>query len=256
MNRNVIYGLIALLIIGLGVAYVVNRTLANTDVSDAVNDRAANDTEAPDQGFRFSASQFPELRPVLQPESREEFLTPHESDTSFGDPQAPVTIIEFFSYACPHCKSFYEGPYQRIRADYVETGLVYFVKRDFLLNNQTVGFELLAGSGAQCLEGDAQKHAFASLVFEQQRNLVRADDVTQALIPIFGAVGMDETTGRTCMADQKNRSLVFGRAAQALQKAGVSGTPTIFINQKPYTGNAGNYADLREHIERALRAAQ
>ena len=254
MNRNLILGLVALIGGALGAGYYILQRGSSGDATQAVAENGVAQ-EAASEDFRFSWSEFPEFQEVLQPDNREAFLTPHWTDTAFGDPAAPVTIIEFFSYACPHCKSFHEGTYQRVLADYVDTGQVQFIKRDFLLNSQAVGLELLAGAGAQCLREDAQKHAFADTVFAQQRNLARAGDPAEALVPAFEAAGLEAGQARACMADPKNRSLVFGRSARAGTERWVTGTPTIFIDGERYAGNSGDYAALSTAIELAIASA-
>lgn len=262
MNRGILVGVLALVAVALVGGYLflqrdgdeatvlTGDTATQTDAGGTATADAGND-----DAFRFSWSEFPEFQPVLEPANRREFLTPNWTDTGYGDPEAPVQIVEFFSYACPHCKRFHEGPYQQILADYVDTGLVYFIKRDFLLGSGSVGFELLAGAGAQCLIDSSQSQAFADIIFDQQRVLASSPDPVEALVPVFAAVGVEETMARSCMADQKNRSLVFGRSVRSTTVGPVTGTPTLFINQRKYNGNTSDYSALAAEIERALASA-
>lgn len=259
MNRNMLLGLLALIVAGLAFGYYILQGGLSGGGSDAAAGAYGTDG-ADSEAFTFSWSgvveQYPEFADVIQPESREQFLTPHATDIGFGDPEAPVTIIEFFSYACPHCKTFHEGPYQRTLAQYVETGQVYFIKRDFLLNDRILGFELRAGAGAQCLRDDGQKHAFANRVFEQQNRLRSAADPIDALIPVFEAAGLEAGQAVACMTDQKNISLVYGRSKRASEERWVTGTPTIFINAERYLGNSSNFSELSLEIERAIQSAR
>ena len=200
----------------------------------------------------FFWDEFPEFAEVLRPANRVEFLTPHASDRGYGDPQAPVVMIDFFSYQCPDCAAFHEGPFQQIMEEYVETGLAYFIKRDFLLNDQEVGFELNAGAGAQCFIDPAGARLFADLVFRQQNALASAPNPFESLVTVFTDAGMEAGMARTCMRDHRNRSLVLLRSKRAKDAAQVSSAPTLFINQERYTGSILDFNAIRTEVERAL----
>ncbi len=238
------------IVVAVVAAVVVGVFLWPND-SNPIDDTAQTDDE-PQSETKFSWDQYPEYAEVLRPSGREQFLSPHPSDKGYGDPQAPVVLIEFFSYQCPHCAAFHNGPFQQIMNEYVDTGLVYFIKRDFLLNDRVVGFELNAGAGAQCFVDEAQSRLFADLVFSQQGALSRAPDPLERLVPVFTDAGMEESMARACMSDHKNRSLVLLRSQRSKVAAQVSGTPTLFINQERFTGNTRDFNAIRTMIERAL----
>jgi len=71
-------------------------------------------------------------------EAQKKSFTPRADTGSFsiGNPDAPVTILEFSSLSCPHCASFHKGALADIKKDYVDTGKVQFVFRDFPLNGR------------------------------------------------------------------------------------------------------------------------
>lgn len=263
MNRNLLLALAAFVVAGLAAIYFTQNRGADTtgeqaQVSDSADGtsgaaQASDAGEAPGE-FRFSWDDYPEFAGILRPANREAFLSIHETDVVLGDPEAPVTIIEFFSYACPHCKRFHEGSYQSVLANYVDTGLVNFVKRDYLLNVQNVGLELWAGAGAQCFIDESQNKRFADLMFQQQSNLRRVNS-PEGLVPVFVAAGLEERQALSCMTDPRNMNLVFGRAARAQRVADVRGTPTLFINGVRFTGNATDAAGVSAAIEAAIARA-
>ena len=65
-------------------------------------------------------------------------------DLAVGDPDAPVTVIEFFSLTCPSCERFHKNVYNRLKPDYVDTGTVRFIARDFPLNAPALQAAVLA----------------------------------------------------------------------------------------------------------------
>ena len=254
MIRNIAIVVVAVVALVALVAGFARGILPWPGGASSTEDTAQNDTGSENE-MKFSWDQYPEYAEVLRPSGRDQFLTPHPSDKGYGDPQAPVVLMEFFSYQCPHCAAFHNGPFQQIMNEYVDTGLVYFIKRDFLLNDQVVGFELNAGAGAQCFVDEAQSRLFADLVFSQQGALSRAPDPKERLVPVFTDAGMEESMARACMTDHKNRSLVLLRSKRSKVAAQVSGTPTLFINQERFTGNTRDFNAIRAMIERALAAA-
>jgi len=74
------------------------------------------ETTSETQEESLSRSAYPELHGVIQPQSLKQFLEPHWTDHRVGDPNAPVQIVEFFSYACHFCKSFHDNAYQELLA--------------------------------------------------------------------------------------------------------------------------------------------
>ena len=174
----------------------------------------------------------------------------HDTDIIIGNPNAPITVMEFFSYECGFCKRFYEDSYQQVLASFVSQGQVRVIKREYLLNRETIGRELLAGAGSQCFLDANQYEAFSTLMFDRQGFL--GGNPAEALVPLFVEAGMDEAQARTCMADDRNRTLVFMRAVQAQRRLGVTGTPTLFINGQRFQGDPSNFAQLSQALRAAL----
>ena len=67
-------------------------------------------------------------------------------DMVLGDPNAPVTIIEYASFTCPHCKNFHEGTFKKLKQNYINTGKVKFILRDVYFDR----YGLWAAMVARC----------------------------------------------------------------------------------------------------------
>ena len=67
-------------------------------------------------------------------------------DMVLGDPNAPVTIIEYASFTCPHCKNFHEGTFKKLKKNYIDEGTVKFILRDVYFDR----YGLWAAMVARC----------------------------------------------------------------------------------------------------------
>ena len=71
---------------------------------------------------------------------------PTVEEMSQGNPDAAVTVIEYASFTCPHCANFHNGPYQDLKADFIDTGKINFIYREVYFDR----FGLWAGMLALC----------------------------------------------------------------------------------------------------------
>jgi protein-disulfide isomerase len=146
------------------------------------------------------------------------------ADMALGRPDAPVTVIEYGSLTCPHCAAFDQGLFPRIKAEWVDTGKIRFVFRDYPRDR----VDLKAFQLAHCEQG----RLFWPLIdafFEEQPNWVRSRSPDAELIRLGHLAGLPEAAAHACLADQ---SLARASAAsgQGGSRAGVTGTPTFFVN--------------------------
>ncbi|MEM6666268.1 MAG: thioredoxin domain-containing protein [Pseudomonadota bacterium] len=96
-------------------------------------------------------------------------------DKTLGDPQAPVTVVEYASLTCGHCASFHTRTYPALKERYVEAGQVFFVMRDFPLDAVAAAAAMLA----RCMPDDSY-FTFIDLLFQQQRNWAFTDKPVDA----------------------------------------------------------------------------
>ena len=89
-------------------------------------------------------------------------------DKVLGDADAPVTIVEYASFTCPHCANFHTETMPALKERYIDTGQVRFVFRDFPLNEPA----LRAGMMARCVP-DAQYFNVVDVVFSTPQPVVQ-----------------------------------------------------------------------------------
>ena len=168
-----------------------------------------------------------------------------------GDPAAPVVIEEFSSYQCPFCARYVQESYPQVMADYVETGKVLYIFRDFPLPNQPQS--LLAAEAANCagqVAGGSTYWAMHDRIFQRQSEWSGKENAAAIFKRYAEELELDTTAFDECLDSRSTRSQVTADAAEGSSR-GVTGTPTFFINGQPLVG-AQPYAIIAQAIDAAL----
>ena len=167
-------------------------------------------------------------------------------DMAVGDPDAPVTVIEFFSLTCPSCERFHKQVYNRLKPEYVDAGKVRFVVRDFPLNAPAFEAAVLA----HCA-GRERYFTFIDVLFQTFDDWASSRDFTDKLGQIGELGGVSRDQFADCLADQGLENSIFQSIADGQAEYGVSGTPTLVVNGEKYDGKITLDA-LTKHIDRLL----
>ena len=152
-------------------------------------------------------------------------------DVPLGKADAPVTMIEYASMTCTHCAHFHETTYPTLLKDYIETGKVKFILREFPLDPlATAGFML-----ARC-EGTEKRNAVVDLLFDKQQSWAFTDKPLEALESVVKQTGMSKDKFEACLKDQKLYDQINEVRDRGGQKFGVTATPTFYVNGTKVTG--------------------
>ncbi len=65
-------------------------------------------------------------------------------EMTLGNPDAPVTVVEYASFTCPHCASFHEGPFQELKKNFIDTGKINFVYREVYFDRYGLWASMIA----------------------------------------------------------------------------------------------------------------
>jgi protein-disulfide isomerase len=139
-----------------------------------------------------------------------------------GDKDARVTLVEFSDYQCPFCGRFYRETWPEIERDYVKTGKVKYVFRDFPLEGLHPR-ALKAAEAAHCAGEQGKYWAMHDRLFEGQAALEDRDLTQHA-----GAVGLDAARFEECLQSARYTAQVRQSLQDGVQ-LGVSGTPTFIV---------------------------
>jgi protein-disulfide isomerase len=122
-------------------------------------------------------------------------------EMAIGAEDAPVTMIEYSSYTCPHCANFHMNVFPDLKKDYIDTGKVRFVFREVYFDR----FGLWAGMLARCT-GKDKYFGFVDLVMRQQSDWLSGGEpatIVANLKKLGKIAGLDEQTMETCLQDRK-----------------------------------------------------
>ncbi|HEU4661994.1 MAG TPA: DsbA family protein [Pseudolabrys sp.] len=171
------------------------------------------------------------------------------SEMSMGSDKAPVTIIEYASMTCPHCAHFEATTFPELKKQYIDTGKVRYILREFPLDPiAAAGFMLARCSG----KDDAGKYfAMVETLFKQQREWA-VEQPLKPMLAIAKQAGFTEETFKACLANQQLLDGIEAVRQRAIDQYGVNSTPTFFVNGKKQTGDV-SLADLEKLIKPYLK---
>jgi protein-disulfide isomerase len=179
------------------------------------------------------------------------------SDMAIGDAAAKVSVIEYASVTCPHCREFHEKVWPQLKANYIDTGKIKFVFREFPTPPQEVavaGFQV-----ARCAAGnDAAKYfSVIDTLFEQQPQIFEALEkgtVRQQLLLIAQSAGVSEDAFNACITDSSGPKRVQTTVDKAIKVFKIEGTPSLIVDGKLLGAEGVTYEGLSKAIDAKLKA--
>lgn len=178
-----------------------------------------------------AAATFPLMSGRAASATPEELLKPGPlPEISFGSADAPVTVIEYASLTCPHCRTFHVTAWPTVKEKYVDTGKVRFIMREFPFDPRASGGFMLA----RCA-GPDKWYPVVDLLYRSQDAWARVPDGVAALKSLMGMTGMTGEQVEACLSDQALLEKVTS-VTEAGKAYGVDSTPTFFINGEKTAG--------------------
>jgi len=158
---------------------------------------------------------------------------PRLAPRTSGQPNAPVTVIEFFSLTCSHCAAFHNNVWPRVKAELVNTGRVRMVWRDFPLD----GVALAAASIARALPAERYE-AFISTLFQTQDRWAFAQGrQMDELAKLAALAGMSRQALDVVIADEALRRGILEQRVAAEREFQIRATPSFAFNGRMHNGN-------------------
>jgi protein-disulfide isomerase len=165
-----------------------------------------------------------------------------KDDRILGNPDAPITIVEYASLTCPHCAHFTNDVLPELKKKWIDTGKAKLILRDYPLDEPA----LRAAMIARCAPPD-RYYAFVDTFFGAQEKWVTARDYRDALARLVKLGGMSREEFDNCLKNTTLENKIVEGRLIASKELDVNSTPTFFINGTKFTG-----APTVEEFDKAL----
>jgi len=254
---------LSLLLVGVlaGCAATSNEAgteaVENTTPPEAAEEEADEETEGEDEEETDNEEESESAQPATQPTMMD--LVVGQTRHFKGDPDAPITIIEFSDFQCPYCGKFGNETAPLLDENYVETGIARVGYRHTPYQGEG---SLLAAEASECA---AEQDAFwpyhdrlvERLAVEGKRDF-SAENLKVFATEIAAAsdeVEIDSQQFNQCLDERKYREVVMAELETSHSMLGVSGTPTFLVNGTRLVG-AQPYEAFEQVIESHLNGEE
>jgi len=169
---------------------------------------------------------------------------------STGSPDAKVTVKVFSSLTCPHCANFHEVIFDKLKDEYIDKNLVRFEHHAFPLDLAALNAEIIV----RCQTNNDTKFKLLGEIYKKQTFWAIGSDINK-INNLIKKVGSDfdltENKMDGCLKNSDAQDEILNQRIEAQKKYKIESTPTIFINEKKYSGRV-DYESFKKVIEKNL----
>jgi protein-disulfide isomerase len=167
-------------------------------------------------------------------------------DRVLGRADAPVVMVEYASATCPHCAEFHEKVLPLIKSEYIDTGRVRFIFREFPLDQVALAAFMLM----RCVPED-KYFATIDLMFRRQGIWMKGDKPAE-LLKVTQMAGMDKAGFDDCLKRDDLAKAIVESSKKAAKDFGIKGTPAIFVNGQMIDGHK-EMTEVKAAIDAAIK---
>ncbi|AML50816.1 DsbA family protein [Falsihalocynthiibacter arcticus] len=164
-----------------------------------------------------------------------------------GSPEAPIEIIEYASYTCPHCANFHTGTFQKIKENYIDTGKVRFVYREVYFDRYGLWASMVARCG-----GEERFFAITETLYNNQKTWATGEptEIAENLRKIGLVDGLDKDALDACLADGEQAEALVAWFQENATRDEITGTPSFMINGTKFEN--ATYQEFADHLDGLL----
>tara|TARA_Y100001960_G_scaffold241052_1_gene254704 strand:- start:672 stop:1283 length:612 start_codon:yes stop_codon:yes gene_type:complete len=185
---------------------------------------------------------------VLTPIYGESALDITEKDFVIGNEDAKITIIEYASLSCSHCADFHINTLETLKKEYIDTGKVKMVFRDYPFNYPA----LLGSMVLRCIP-ENYRYDYMNALFKLQTDWVNKKNkkTIQELYKIMQSGGMTKDEYDACIYNTELENEILKGVMEAQNQFNIKSTPSFIINGKLIEGNK-SIKEFRQIIDKIL----
>ncbi len=159
---------------------------------------------------------------------------PVMGDVVLGAEDAPVTVIEYASFTCPHCAAFHQHTWPKVKAEYVDTGKVKFILREVYFDRYGLWASMVARCG-----GEQAFYPLANQFLTKQDSWTSVPEgqIGQEIAKIGRMNGLSNEQLNACLSDEEYARSLIERYQENAAEHEVESTPTFIIGGEKHTGN-------------------
>ncbi|MDC2986974.1 DsbA family protein [Candidatus Pelagibacter bacterium] len=169
---------------------------------------------------------------------------------SIGSANAKVTVKVFSSLTCPHCATFHNSIFNKLKEDYIDKGLVKFEHHAFPLDLAALNAEIVV----RCTANNDEKFKLLEEIYKKQSSWAVGSDINKinTLIKKVGSnFNLSEDKMDACLKDTNVQDIILNERIEAQKRYKIDSTPTIFVNEKKYLGKV-DYKNFKKIIDKNL----
>ncbi|MCA9386106.1 DsbA family protein [Candidatus Dojkabacteria bacterium] len=212
-------------------------------------------------GNNAPIAEAPNNIPPAAPPANQDAKVNIDDDPILGDKsKVKVALVEFSDYECPFCKKFHTETFDQIKADYIDTGKIAYVFRDFPLSfhDPLATKQAMAAECVQDLAGDNKYYEYSDLIFTNTSSNGQGMDESK-LYDLAQDIGVDRGQFTECLDSEKFKEEVQKDMADG-SAAGISGTPGFVLGIIDEKGNVDGikisgalpYSSFKTEIDKML----
>ncbi|MGB0660430.1 MAG: DsbA family protein [Mangrovicoccus sp.] len=197
---------------------------------------------------RVFLSTLSALAMISAPALAEDSPAPEVIEMTLGSDDAPITMIEYASFTCPHCANFHKDVFPRLREDYIDTGKVKFIYREVYFDRVGLWASIVARCG-----GEEKFFGISSQIFSEFKSWFVPKDMaaTADNLRRYGRVaGLTDDQLNACLTDEGNARALVGWFQENAKTDEITATPSFVIDGEKVSNKP--YEDLKAILDRKL----
>tara|TARA_B100001250_G_scaffold368401_1_gene351053 strand:- start:28 stop:660 length:633 start_codon:yes stop_codon:yes gene_type:complete len=167
-----------------------------------------------------------------------------------GNAESKITVKVFSSLTCPHCASFHTNIFEKLKKEYIDSGVVKFEHHSFPLDLAALNAEIIV----RCHLDSNKSFQLLGEIYKKQSQWAVGSDINiinESIKKIGLNSGLDNKKMDKCLNNENTQEEILNERIEAQKKYNIKSTPTIYINKKIYK-NKHEYKQFKKTIEKLL----